>query len=298
MPFEYNESKERIYGPKMSPQKKAVTINDISGMGRCSVTVACPILSAAGIETSVLPTALLSTHTGGFSDYFFLDLTDEMTKIMKHWQSLDRRFDAIYSGYLGSSAQIEKVNEFINIFKDDNTFIIVDPVMGDAGRYYAGISAEYLDGMRKLCGRADIIVPNITEALFLLGKDYTEGPYTERYIKNIMKEISSFGCKKIVLTGVCFDEINVGAACYESETDSFSVFLAPRIEGFYHGTGDVFASALLSGLLNNKTLAESTKIAVDFTEDSIIRTRDAQTDTRYGVIFEQELPSLIRKLGL
>lgn len=282
----------------MALQKKAVTINDISGMGRCSVTVACPVLSAAGIETSVLPTALLSTHTGGFKDYFFLDLTDEMTKIMKHWQSLDRRFDAIYSGYLGSSAQIEKVNEFIDIFKDDNTFIMVDPVMGDAGRFYAGISEEYLDGMKKLCGRADVIVPNITEALFLLGKDYTEGPYTEAYIKDVMKEISTFGCKKIVLTGVCFDENNVGAACYEPEVDSFSVFLAPRIEGFYHGTGDVFASALLSGLLNNKTLAESTKIAVDFTEDSIIRTRDAKADTRYGVYFEQELPSLIKKLGL
>ena len=282
----------------MALQKKAVTINDISGMGRCSVTVACPVLSAAGIETSVLPTALLSTHTGGFTDYFFLDLTDEMTTIMKHWQSLDRRFDAIYSGYLGSSAQIEKVNEFIDIFKDDNTFIMVDPVMGDAGRFYAGISEEYLDGMRKLCGRADVIVPNITEALFLLGKDYKEGPYTETYIKDILKEISIFGCKKIVLTGVCFDDNNVGAACYEPETDSFSVFLAPRIEGFYHGTGDVFASALLSGLLNNKTLAESTKIAVDFTEDSIIRTRDAEADTRYGVYFEQELPSLIKRLGL
>ncbi|MBE6717659.1 MAG: pyridoxamine kinase [Ruminococcaceae bacterium] len=282
----------------MIPQKRAVTINDISGMGRCSVTVACPVLSAAGIETSVLPTALLSTHTGGFSEYSFLDLTDEMSKIMKHWQSLGRTFDAIYSGYLGSVAQIEKVNEFIDIFKDDNTFIMVDPVMGDAGRFYAGFTEEYIDGMRKLCGRADIIVPNITEALFLLNKEYKDGPYTEEYIKEIMKEISSFGCKRIVLTGVCFDNENVGASCFDAENGAFSTFLAPRIEGFYHGTGDVFASTLLSALLNNKTLAESTKIAVDFTEDSIIRTRNAKTDTRYGVIFEQELPALVRKLGL
>lgn len=282
----------------MNSQKKAVAINDISGVGRCSVTVACPILSAAGVETSILPTALLSTHTGGFAEYTFLDLTDEMEKIAAHWKSLGLKFDAIYSGYLGSSRQVDTVNSFIDDFSNTDTIVMVDPVMGDSGRFYAGISSDYVEGMKKLCMRADIIVPNITEALFLLGKEYTDGPYTPEFIKDILKSFAELGCKNTVLTGVHFNEKEVGAASYDSTTDDFEVALAPRVEGFYHGTGDVFASALLGGLLNNKTLAEAARIAVNFTEDSIIRTRNADTDTRYGVIFEKEIPSYVKKLGL
>jgi pyridoxine kinase len=282
----------------MKTQKSAVTINDISGIGRCSVTVACPILSAAGIQTCVLPTALLSTHTGGFNGYSFLDLTDEMSKIIEHWSSLNISFDAIYSGYLGSIEQLNTVIGFIDSNKTPNNFVMVDPVMGDSGRFYAGFTPEYIKGMKELCGKADIIVPNITEAFFLLDKEYTEGPYTEEFIKELMKDISKTGCRKIVLTGVYFNNSEVGAASYDRENDIFEVYLAPRIEGFYHGTGDVFASALLAGLLNDKTLAEATKIAVDFTEDSIIKTREAGTDTRFGVLFEQVIPTFIRKLGL
>lgn len=282
----------------MNSQKKAVAINDISGVGRCSVTVASPILSAAGIETSILPTALLSTHTGGFTGYSFLDLTEEMDKIAAHWRTLGLKFDAIYSGYLGSARQVNTVNSFIDDFLNDGAIVMVDPVMGDAGRFYTGISADYIAGMKRLCKRADIIVPNITEALFLLGREYADGPYTPEFIEDILKEFAEMGCKKTVLTGVYFNEGEVGAASYDSLSDDFDVALAPRVEGFYHGTGDVFASALLGGLLNNKTLAEAARIAVDFTEDSIIRTRNAGTDTRYGVIFEKEIPSYIKKLGL
>ena len=282
----------------MNRQKNAVTINDISGVGRCSITVACPILSAAGIQTCVLPTALLSTHTGGFLGYSFLDLTDEMSKIINHWSSLNMNFDAIYSGYLGSVEQLNTVTDFIDRNKTKDNIIIVDPVMGDAGRFYAGFTPEYINGMKKLCGKADIIVPNITEAFFLLDREYTEGPYTEEFIKELMKDISKTGCKKIVLTGVYFNDFHVGAASYDRENDIFEIYLAPRIEGFYHGTGDVFASVLLASLLNDKTLAEATKIAVDFTEDSIIKTKNAGTDTRFGVLFEQVIPSLIRKLEL
>ena len=278
--------------------KKAVTINDISGMGRCSVTVACPILSASGIETSVLPTALLSTHTGGFDGFSFLDLTDEMNKIIKHWETLDISFDAIYSGYLGSLSQIETVDTFINKFKKENTIVIVDPVMGDAGKFYSGFTTEYINGMRKLCSKADIIVPNITEALFLLDEPFTDGPYTIDYIKSLIKKIADIGSKKIVLTGVHFDDIEVGAASYDSETDTFSIHLAPKVEGFYHGTGDVFASVLLSSVLNGFDLGKATENAVKFTHGAIVRTKKANTDTRYGVLFEQEVPNLIKILGL
>lgn len=282
----------------MTPQKRAVTINDISGIGRCSVTVACPILSAAGIETSVLPTALLSTHTGGFVGYSFLDLTDEMSKIIAHWDTLNTSFDAILSGYLGSVRQINIVTDFIRKQKKNDCLVVVDPVMGDAGRFYAGFTKDYINGMRGLCGMADIIVPNITEALFLLGKDYSEGPYTQEFIRELAKEITLTGCKKVVLTGVHFDKHNVGAASYDSESSEFRVYLAPRIDGFYHGTGDVFASALVGALLNGKNLGEATEIAVNFTEDSIIRTKNAGTDTRFGVNFEQSIPDLIKALEL
>ena len=282
----------------MYPQKKAVTINDISGTGRCSITVALPILSAAGIETAVLPTALLSTHTGGFEGYSFLDLTPEMTKIVNHWKSLGLRFDSIYSGYLGSAEQVHTVNAFIDDFKDDNTFIMVDPVMGDSGRFYAGINTDYIEGMRRLCSRADIIAPNMTEALFLTDNSYCEGPYTEAFIIELLKKLCATGCRKAVLTGISLTKDEVGAASYDRESGVFDVALAPRIEGFYHGTGDVFASALLGALLNGKSLAEATRIAVDFTEDSIIRTKNAATDTRYGVNFEQGIPSYIKMLGL
>lgn len=282
----------------MNTQKRAVTINDISGIGRCSVTVACPILSATGIETSVLPTALLSTHTGGFEGYTFLDLTDEMSDIIRHWKTLNLSFDAIYTGYLGSTDQINTVNGFINHFKKENTIVVVDPVMGDAGRFYAGFTNEYIDGMKELCGKADIIVPNMTEALFLLEREYTDGPYSEGFIKEVLVDITKTGCKKAVLTGVHFNSDEVGAASYDAESGVFEVALAPRIEGFYHGTGDVFASALVACLLNEKTLSEATRIAVDFTQRAIIRTHSAKTDTRYGVLFEKEIAGLIKTLNL
>ncbi len=280
----------------MGIQKRAVCINDISGIGRCSITVASPILSSAGIETSVLPTALLSTHTGGFDSYSFLDLTDEMTRIIGEWKKLGITFDAIYSGYLGSVKQINTVSNFIDTFKAENTLVMVDPVMGDSGRYYAGFTDDYIEDMKKLCGKADIIVPNMTEALFLLGREYTDGPYTEEYIKEILVEITKTGCKKAVLTGVHYDRTHVGAASYDAENGVFDSALLPRIEGFYHGTGDVFASALLACLMNGKNLAQATRIAVNFTHNSIERTYKAQKDTRYGVMFEKELPDLIKAL--
>ncbi len=283
----------------MSFQKRAVTINDISGIGKCSVTVALPILSAAGIEASVLPTALLSTHTGGFDKYTFLDLTDEMTKIIEHWSSLQINFDAIYSGYLGSTRQIDIVDSFINRFKKKDTLVLVDPVMGDAGKFYSGFSADYLEGMSKLCSKADIIVPNITEALFLLDKEYTNGPYSKDSITKIMKELSEkTGCPNIVVTGIHLSEKDFGAASYNAKTDCIDFAIAPHISGFYHGAGDVFASSLLAALLNNNDLKKSTEFAVDFTEQAIIRTKEAATDTRFGVNFEAGIPKLIKQLGL
>ena len=162
--------------------KRVAAIHDLSGFGKCSLTVALPILSAAGIETSAMPTAILSTNTGGFTGFTYLDTTSEMRPFTKHLESLDIRFDAIYTGFLGSFEQLDIVNEFFGTFKREDNLILVDPVMADNGELYKIFTPDFALGMRKLCEKADIIVPNITEACLLLGETYQDGPYTKAYI--------------------------------------------------------------------------------------------------------------------
>jgi len=278
--------------------KRVAAVHDLSGFGKCSLTVALPILSAAGIETSALPTAILSTHTGGFSGFTYLDTTCEMRPFMKHWQSLDIRFDALYSGFLGSFEQLDIVKDFFDAFRQDDNLILVDPVMADNGELYKIFTPDFALGMREVCQKADIIVPNITEAALLLGEAYQPGPYSEAWIENLLRGLSQLGPKKIVLTGVYMDETDLGAATYDRETGKFAYSIVPRIPGYYHGTGDVFASALLSGLLNGFSLDESADIAVRFTASSIQRTYEAGTDIRFGVNFEQGFPQLLKELKL
>lgn len=282
----------------MNRQKRVAAIHDISCFGKCSLTVALPIISSAGIEVSVIPTAVLSTHTGGFSDYTYRDLTDDITPIADHWKSLNLNFDALYSGFLGSFAQLDIVSDFFNRFKTENNIIMVDPVMADNGKLYKVFPENFPDGMRKLCTKADIIVPNITEALLLLGEPYKEGPYKIYYIEKILEKLSKTGPKQIVLTGVYFDTKKVGTASYDKTTGKISYSLSKHISGNYHGTGDVFASALLAALLRGFSLDKAAKIAVDFTVESIVRTKEAGTDIRNGVNFEQGLSKFDLKLDL
>lgn len=280
----------------MNLPKKAVAIHDISGFGKCSLTVALPILSAAGVETSVIPTAVLSTHTGGIEGFTYRDLTDDLPAFANHWKSLGLTFDALYSGFLGSFKQIEIISHIFDQLKPENGIILVDPVMADHGKLYSIFPSDFPEGMKKLCAKADIIVPNITEALLLVGKPYREGPYSEEFIIDLLKDLSGLGPQNVVLTGVFFDEVMLGAAAYESGKVDF--ILSERIPDAYHGTGDVFGSALLGALLNGFDLRESTKIAVDFTTASIQRTYEAKTDHRFGVLFEQEIPHFLRDLDL
>jgi len=281
----------------MEIQKRVAAIHDISCVGKCSLTVALPIISAAGVETSVIPTAVLSTHTGGFTGFTYRDLTDDLKPITHHWKSLGLKFDAIYTGFLGSFEQLDIVSEIFDELKSDDTIIMVDPVMADNGEMYSVFTRDFVDGMKKLCRKADIITPNITEACFMLGMEYKEPPYDKEYIESLLRGLGKIGPKKIVMTGVCFNENEVGAGCYDSETDVVEYALLPRISGYYHGTGDVFASALLAALMRGKTLKESAKIAVEFTTESIQRTKDAGTDVRFGVNFEAGLGDFIKKLG-
>lgn len=279
-------------------QKRVAAIHDLSGFGKCSLTVALPILSAAGIETSALPTAILSTHTGGISGYTYHDLTEDMRPVMKHWKSLDIKFDAIYTGFLGSFEQLDIVKEFFDAFRQEDNLILVDPVMGDNGELYTVFTREFAAGMRMLCQKADIIVPNLTEAALLLDEPFHPGPYTHAYIESLLRKLGALGPQKVVLTGVYFKEDELGAATYDRTTDTIDYVFTQKIPGYYHGTGDVFASALLSALLNDFSLIDAAAIAVHFTTDSIRRTYKAKTNYRFGVNFEQSFPDFLKELKL
>ena len=261
-------------------QKRVLAVHDISCVGKCSLTVALPILSAAGIEASVLPTAVLSTHTGGFEGYTFRDLTEDIRPISAHWKSLNLKIDAVYTGYLGSFEQLTLVSELIRDFRRPDSVVLVDPVMADNG---------------KLCGIADIIVPNLTEAALMLGEEYRES-YDRAYIETTLKKLAAIGPRKVVLSGVSFEPNKLGAAAYDSATDTISYYFAERVDGYYHGTGDVFGSALLAAVMNGFSLSDSIRVAVEYTVGAIRRTKAAGTDIRYGVDFENEIPNLLRLL--
>ncbi len=282
----------------MDQQKRVMAVHDLSCFGKCSLTVALPILSAAGAEVTALPTAVLSTHTGGLTGYTFRDLTEDIPAIVKHWKSLGLRFDAIYTGYLGSFAQLELVSRVISDFREEGTLVCIDPVMADGGKLYPAFGEDFPGGMAKLCRNADIILPNLTEAALLLGEPYREGPYGEEYVEYMLHGLAELGPRRIVLTGVWTEPEHLGCAVYDAKSGEIGYAMSRRIDGFYHGTGDVFASALLGAVLAGKTLLQAAQIAADFTAGSIRRTHDARTDVRFGVNFEAGIPGYLRSLGL
>ena len=281
----------------MDTQKRVMAIHDISCVGRCSLTVALPIISAAGFDCGVLPTAILSTHTGGFSGFTYRDLTEDIKPIASHWESLGLRFDALYSGFLGSFEQIALVAEVFDKFKAANGFVLVDPVMADNGKLYSVYSPEMAKGMAGLCAHADIIVPNLTEASFLLNEPYVGEEYDRSYIEGLLKRLAALGAAKVVLTGVSFEQGKLGAACYDSANGEIGYFALNRINGYFHGTGDVFGSSLLSGLLSGRTLEKAMEIAVKYTHRCITLTEEAGQEIRYGVCFERAIPYLIELIA-
>ena len=281
-----------VYGSLEALSPRVAAIHDISGFGRCSLTVVLPILSAAGLEACAIPTAILSTHTGGFSNFTYHDLTDDIMPVYRHWQELGIRFDAAYSGYLGSHAQLGIVSDIYKCMRADGTKIIVDPVMADNGALYALFDESFPLGMRALCESADVIVPNITEAVLMLGEPYREGPYTREYIEGLLKRLAELPSELVVLTGVHFDENELGAACIDVKTGKIEYAMANRIAGAYHGTGDIFASVLTAGLLLGKAPHDAMQKAADFTADAVRRTLEAGRGVKYGVWFEAGLRDL------
>lgn len=275
--------------------KRIVTIQDISCVGKCSLTVALPIISAMGIETAVIPTAVLSTHTA-FKNFTYRDLTGDLPKIAKHWKQEKFDFDGIYTGYLGSIEQIDILKEFFKQFKTPNNFIFIDPVMADNGKLYAGFDANFVKEMKKLCKMADIIVPNLTEASYMLEKEYKEN-YSEQEIKDILIELSNLGPKYVVLTGVSFKDNKLGVMSYNKETNEFFTYFKEKIPAKYHGTGDIFASTLVGAITNNNTLEEGLKIAVDYVWETINDTYKTNKKDAYGVNFETKIPYLINRIS-
>ena len=277
--------------------KRVVSIQDISCLGKCSLTVALPIISAMGVETCVVPTAVLSTHTGGFSGFTFHDLTQEVAPIAAHCKNKGTTSNDIYTGYLGSFEQIELVGQFFDQFGGKDTLVYVDPAMADNGVLYTGFTPEFAKEMGKLCGKADVIVPNLTEASFMLGVDYVGDQYDEAYIKDLLKQLTGLGCKTAVLTGMSFEPGKIGAMAYDSVTDTYASYFNEKLPVQFHGTGDVFASACVGALMNGKDLAGALKVAVDYTLECIRETQNDPDARWYGVNFESAIPMLVHSLG-
>lgn len=258
------------------------------------MTVALPIISAMGIEACPVPTAVLSTHTGsGFGGFTYRDLTSDIPSIAEHWKKLGLKFDAVATGYLGSFEQIKIVSDFFDKFKTEDNLIIVDPVMGDKGHFYTGFTEEFANEMKKLCSKADIILPNLTEASLLLGDEYIGNDYDENYIKSTLIRLSELGSETVVLTGVSLNKHSQGVMSYNRKTKEFSSYFSDNIPGDFHSTGDIFTSTFCGAIVKGIDMGNALKLAVDFTVDCIKHTLGHEKEHWYSVRFEECLPNLI-----
>ena len=273
--------------------KKVLTIQDISCVGQCSLTVALPIISACGLETCVLPSAVLSTHTAGFSGYTFRDLTEDMPSIKEHWVKEGIHFDAIYTGYLGSTKQIDYVADIFEATASSDCKKIVDPAMADNGNLYPGFDMEFVEAMKGLCGKADYIVPNITEACFLTGVEY-KTVYDRAYIDLLLGELAALGCNNIIFTGISYEEGKTGVVVFED--GNYTYYEHEKLANSCHGTGDIYASAFVGAFTRGKTAYEAAKIAADYAVECIKET--AKLDNHwYGAAFEPVLGKLIAMIN-
>ena len=266
------------------PAPRVAAIHDLSGFGRCSLTVVIPTLSAMGVQCCPVPTAYLSTHTGGFGDNTFLDLTDQLDPVTAHWKSLGLAFDAVYTGFMGSREQMARTADFIRAFRRPECRIVIDPVMGDHGRPYRTYTPEMCQSMAELAQLADVLTPNRTEAALLLGEDYeTIRLNTESDCRRWAEALSRDGTRSVVLKGASLTPGTVGAACFDRESGETSFVSAPLVPGQFHGTGDLFASVLTGALVLGWPLAEAAQLSAEFTSQCA---RRQGTPCREGLDFE------------
>lgn len=274
------------------PVKKVAAIHDMSGFGRCSLTVILPVLSVMGAQCCPLPTAYLSTHMAGFPGFTFKDLTDQFTPVSDHWKSLDLRFDAIYSGFLASVEQIGLIKDFISRFKGQDTLVLVDPVMGDNGKPYRTYTPEMCAQMGTLADDATLITPNLTEAAILLGKPFSDAPRDEKGTRAWLELLSNHGRRSVVITGISFDHTALGAASLDAKSGKTHFAMTPWLGSAVHGTGDLFAAVLLGGLLRGDCLGDACQTAANFVHDCIALFIRDKLPTREGVPFEAILKNL------
>lgn len=271
---------------------RILTIQDISCVGQCSLTVALPVISACGVEACPIPSAVLSTHTAGFKNFTFRDLTDDMPLIKEHWMREGLKFDAIYTGYLGSAKQISYVKDIMASVVKEGGVAVIDPAMADNGKLYLGFDDAFVDEMKKLCALADYLVPNITEASLLTGIEY-KTEYDRAYIEKLISALTNMGCKNVILTGVSYTPSTTGVVIYEN--GQYSYYEHEKIERGCHGTGDIYASAFVGALLRGKSAYDSARIAADFTLLCIKETLE-EPGHWYGAKFEPVLSKLIDSL--
>lgn len=274
--------------------KRVLTIQDISCFGQCSLTVALPILSVCGAETVILPSAVLSTHTCGFTGFTVRDLTSDIPDIAAHWEKEGIRFDVFYTGYLGSTEQIGYVKDIFARLPKEGALTVVDPAMADGGKLYPAFDADYVENMKTLVDGADFVVPNVTEACFLTGMEYKEAPYDKEYIEALEKGLADLGAKTVILTGVSYREGFTGVSVYKNGKEEYYEHeLMPQGS---HGTGDIFASAFTGALTCGKTPFDSARIAADYTL-LCIKASQGDESHRYGAKFEPQLVELAKLLG-
>ncbi len=273
--------------------KRVLTIQDISCVGQCSITVALPIISACGIETAILPSAVLSNHTGGFKSWTFRDLTEDMPKIEQKWIEEGIQFDAIYTGYLGSAHQIDYVKHIFETCGKPGCLRIVDPAMADFGKLYAGFDMEFAKAMGRLCESADYILPNITEASLITGMEYRE-TYDHAYVEEMEQRLAALGPKTVILTGISYEPSTTGVVVYENGEEKY--YKHHRLPKGSHGTGDVYASSFTGALMRGFSSYDAARIAADYTVRCIEHTQ-TDPDHWYGVSFEAVLPELMKALA-
>ena len=279
----------------MNRTPKVAAVQDLSGLGRCSLSVVLPVLSVMGAQCCPLPTAVLSAHTAfpAPEAAAFQDLTGAMEQTLRHWEALHTSFDAIYSGFLGSPQQIGVLRRLIQRFRRKETLVLIDPVMGDHGRVYRTYTPEMCEQMIQLAAEADLITPNLTEAALLLGEPFDRIPASQAGIEEWLRRLSLGGKRSVVITGVSLAPKALGAGCLDARSGKIRFAMARQEPGQFFGTGDLFAAVLLGSLLRGETLSESTARAVDFIQKSVARTLAAGTPMLEGVQFEPLLRELL-----
>lgn len=274
---------------------RVLAINDISCVGKCSLTVALPIISASGVTCDILPTAILSTHTGGFSGYTFRDLSEDIPAMLAQWKTLGLQYDIIISGYLGSISQIEMVKSIKRDFLKEGGLMIVDPVMGDNGVLYSHFDQKFVEEMKGLCRTADVIVPNLTEACFLTDTAFSS--VTEKDYSAILAKLKAL-CPRPSVTGcdVTGADGTKSYVFYTDEKGNGKSYATQKIEGAFHGAGDVYASALVGCLARGVDTDSAVRIAAEFTTDSIRQTALDGTEARYGLNSESQMYAYLKAL--